>query len=111
MTREFIMLPEFDKQWTAMGFTDKDLQSLQEELTLDSTKGALMRGTGGLRKIRVAFENRGKSGSARVCYVDFATYERIYLITAYPKSEKDNLSKEEQNAVKGLIKVLEGTVK
>ena len=111
MTREFIMLPEFDKQWKAMGFTDKDLQSLQEELTRDSAKGALMRGTGGLRKIRVAFENQGKSGSTRVCYVDFATYKRIYLITAYSKNEKDNLSKEEQNAVKGLIKYLEGTMK
>ena len=33
MTREFIMLPEFDKQWKAMCFTDMDLQSLQEELT------------------------------------------------------------------------------
>ena len=56
------MLPEFDKQWTAMGFTDKELKSLQEELT------------------------------------------------AYPKSEKDNLSKEEQNAIKKLIKALEDTL-
>ena len=111
MTREFIMLPEFDKQWKAMGFTDTDLKSLQEELTLDSAKGVLMRGTGGLRKIRVAFENQGKSGSARVCYVDFATYERIYLITAYPKNEKDNLSKEERNVIKSLIKLLEDTMK
>jgi len=111
MTREFIMLPEFDKQWKAMGFTDKDLQSLQEELTRDSAKGVLMRGTGDLRKVRVAFENQGKSGSARVCYVDFAAYKRIYLITAYSKNEKDNLSKEEQNAVKSLIKFLEGTLK
>ena len=111
MTREFVMLPEFDKQWKAMGLTDKNLKSLQEELTLDSAKGVLMRGTGGLRKIRVAFENQGKSGSARVCYVDFAAYERIYLITAYPKNEKDNLSKEEQNAVKSLIKLLESTLK
>ena len=111
MTREFVMLPEFDKQWKAMGFTDKDLKSLQEDLTMDSAKGALMRGTGGLRKIRFAFENQGKSSSARVCYVDFAAYERIYLITAYPKNEKDNLSKEEQNAVKRLIKILEGTMK
>jgi len=111
MTREFIMLPEFDKQWKAMGLTDKDLKSLQEELTLDSAKGVLMRGTGGLRKIRVAFENQGKGGSARVCYVDFAAYKRIYLITAYPKNEKDNLTKEEQNAIKSFIKILESTMK
>lgn len=111
MTREFVMLPEFDKQWKTMGFSDKDLQSLQEELTLDPTKGVLMQGTGGLRKIRVAFENQGKSGGARVCYVDFTAYERIYFITAYPKSEKDNLSKEERNTVKSLISILDGTMK
>ena len=104
------MLPEFDKQWTAMGFTDKELKSLQEELTLDPARGVLMKGTGGLRKIRIAFENRGKSGSARACYVDFAICERIYLITAYPKSEKDNLIKEEQNAIKKSIKALEDTL-
>lgn len=109
-TREFIILPEFERKWTDMGFSDDDLKLLQEELTLDPTKGPVMQGTGGLRKIRFAFNNQGKSGSARVCYVDFAIYEKIYLITAYPKSEKDNLSKSEQNAVKILIKKLEETI-
>ena len=42
-----------------------------QERTVDPEKGDLIRGTGGLRKIRVAFEGRGKSGSARVCYIDF----------------------------------------
>jgi hypothetical protein len=111
MTREFIMLPEFDKQWKAMGFSDNDLQSLQEELTLDPAKGSLMRGIGGLRKIRVAFENQGKSSSARVCYVDLTTYERIFLITAYPKNKKENISKEERITIKSLIKNLESTLK
>jgi hypothetical protein len=104
------MLPEFDKQWKAIGFTDKELKTLQEELTINPNKGDLMQGTGGLRKIRVAFENRGKSSSARICYVDFAVYERIYLITAYTKNEKDNLSKEERNNVKKLIKLLENNI-
>lgn len=104
------MLPEFDKQWTALGFTDKELKALQEELTFNPSKGDLIKGTGGLRKIRVAFENRGKSGSARVCYVDFAIYERIYLITAYQKNEKENLSNEERNSIKNMIKMLENTI-
>ena len=59
MTREFVMLPEFDKQWKAMGLTDKELKSLQEELTLDSAKGVLMKGTGGLRKIRMGANEYG----------------------------------------------------
>ena len=106
MTREFVMLPEFDKRWKEIGFTDDDLKSLQEELTINPEKGDLIRGTGGLRKIRVAFEGRGKSGSARVCYVDFAVFELIYLITAYTKNEKDNLTQKERNEVHKLIDVL-----
>ena len=109
MTREFIMLPEFDKQWKAIGFDDNVLKALQEELTINPEKGEMMRGTGGLRKIRVAFEGRGKSGSARACYVDFAVYEKIYMISAYTKNDKDNLTKEERNEIKRLIEVLKNT--
>lgn len=111
MTREFVILPEFDKQWSAMGFADDDLKLLQEELTVDPRKAPIIQGTGGLRKIRVSFENQGKSGSARVCYVDFAIYEKIYLITAYPKNEKDNLTQGERNEIKVLIKNLEKAIK
>ncbi len=106
MTREFVMLPEFDKQWKAIGFSDRELKMLQEELTVDPEKGDLIRGTGGLRKIRVAFEGRGKSGSARVCYIDFLVSARIYLITAYTKKEKENLTQEERNELKKLTEQL-----
>lgn len=111
MTRTFIMTNEFDKNWKAMGLNDDDLKSLQEELILSPTKGDLMKGTGGLRKLRIAFEGRGKSGSGRVCYVDFAVYDKIYLITAYPKNEKENLSKKERNAIAKMIEQLEKSLK
>lgn len=104
------MLPEFDKNWARMGLDDNDLRHLQEELLLNPEKGDVMQGTGGLRKLRFAFEGKGKSGSVRVCYVDFAIYESIYLITAYPKSEKDNLSKSERNSIAKLIKALESAL-
>ena len=109
MTREFVMFPEFDKQWESLGFTDDDLQVLQKELSAEPLKGDLISGTGGLRKLRFAFENRGKSGSARVCYIDFAEVERLYLITAYSKKEKDNLSKAERNEIKKLITIMKGS--
>lgn len=101
------MLPEFDNNWKKMGLNDADLRRLQEELLLDPQKGDIIQGTGGLRKLRFSFEGRGKSGSGRVCYVDFAVYESIYLITAYSKNEKDNLSKSERNSIAGVIKALE----
>ena len=105
------MLPEFEKQWNKMGLTDDDLRRLQYELLADPQKGDVMQCTGGLRKLRFAFEHRGKSGSSRVVYVDFAFYEKIYLINAYPKNEKDNLSQAERNNIKKLIEMLEQTLK
>lgn len=44
MTRKFVMLPEFDKNWKNMGLNDNDLRRLQEELLLDPVKGDLMQG-------------------------------------------------------------------
>lgn len=111
MTRLFVMLPEFEKQWSKMGLTDDDLRRLQYELLADPQKGDVMQGTGGLRKLRFSFEHRGKSGSSRVVYVDFAFYEKIFLITAYSKNEKDNLSPAERNNIKKLIETLERSMK
>ena len=71
-------------------------KELQETLLSNPKAGDVVKGTGGLRKFRIAFHGRGKSGSGRVAYVDFTTYDCIYLITAYPKNEKDNLSPKER---------------
>ena len=65
-----------------------------------------MEGTGGIRKVRFPLEHRGKSGSVRVCYTDFAEYEVTYLITAFTKNEQDNLTDEEKKVLKKLVKSL-----
>ena len=106
MTREFIETPSFTKHWFALGFTDDDLTELQQFLIKNPDAGDTMVGTGGLKKIRYAFEGRGKSGSARVCYVDFASFEKNYLIQVFSKDEKQNLSAAEKNAVKKAVGIL-----
>lgn len=111
MTRSFVELPLFRSRWEELGLTDKDLIRLQEELLADPKVGDVMKGTGGVRKMRFAFEHRGKSGGVRVIYIDFEVYEKIYLLTAYTKNEKVNLSKEEQNELRRLIAVLENQLK
>lgn len=100
-------MPIFDKQWRAMGLDDNDLQALQIELLKDPQIGSVIQGTGKLWKMRFAFPNRGKSGSSRVLYVDFVLAETIYLIFAYPKNEKDNLTDEERNNIKKMIAKIE----
>jgi hypothetical protein len=107
ISREFVMMPEFDHQWRRLGLGDEELRQLQEGLLENPKAGKVLQGTGGLRKHRIAFPDRGKSGSGRVVYVDFTIYETTYLITAYPKSEKDNLSKAERNEIAKMITKLE----
>ena len=86
---------------------DEDERALQIELLKDPQIGSVIKGTGKLRKMRFAFPNRGKSGSSRVLYVDFVLAETIYLIFAYPKNEKDNLTDEERNNIKKMIEKIE----
>ena len=111
LIREFIMMPEFDKMCAKIGLNDEDLKSLQLEILSNPKAGAVIRGTGGLRKMRFALEDKGKRSSIRVLYVDFVIFEKVYLITAYPKSQKDNLSEAESNDIKKLITQLERTLK
>ena len=106
MKRVFIETPSFTKKWYALGFNDEDLAELQQYLVKNPDAGVVMVGTGGLKKIRYAFEGRGKSGSARVCFVDFALFEKIYLIYVFSKDEKANLTDEEKKSVKRAIALL-----
>ncbi len=107
MTRTFIETTIFTRQWKELGFSEEDLRHLQNQIMDNPKIGDVVPGTGRLRKMRFAFENRGKSGSSRVCYVDFAVYETIYLMTVYQKKEKDNLSKKECNDIKRIIEQIE----
>ncbi len=96
----------FTKRWLEIGLTDDDLRHLQIMLLKDPESGPVIEGTGGIRKVRFPLENRGKSGSVRVCYTDFAEYEATYLISAFIKKEQENLSDAEKNVLRKLVKSL-----
>lgn len=106
MTRTFIEVPLFTKRWKEIGLGDDELQVLQIMLLKDPESGPVIEGTGGIRKVRFPLVNRGKSGSVRVCYTDFAEYEVTYLITAFEKKSQENLTNEEKAVLKKLVKSL-----
>lgn len=101
---EFIETPMFTRQIKQIA-TDEELRELQRELIESPEKGDLIQKTGGLRKIRMATGNQGKSSSARVIYF-LATAEVIYLIMAYPKNLKENLTDAEKAVLKKLTQRL-----
>jgi hypothetical protein len=57
--------------------------------------GDLIRGTGGMRKIRWAAKGHGKRGGVRVIYYWWVGRDRISMPFIYPKSEMDDLSAEQ----------------
>lgn len=105
---EFIETSIFTRQIKALA-TDDELRVLQVELIAQPEKGDLIQGTGGLRKVRMATGQQGKSGSARVIYF-LATVETIYLVLAYAKSEKESLTAAEKAELKKLTTLLKGEV-
>jgi hypothetical protein len=68
--------------------------------------GEIIPETGGVRKIRWALPGKGKRGGARVIYYYHSERLPVFLLSAYMKGRKDNLSKADQNAMKRLVPVL-----
>nr|WP_051076224.1 MULTISPECIES: type II toxin-antitoxin system RelE/ParE family toxin [unclassified Thioalkalivibrio] len=97
---ELIETPTFTRQSQTIA-TDDELKELQCTLIAQPDKGDLIQGTGGLRKIRIGLGQQGKRGGGRVIYF-LASKEIIYLILAYPKNAKDNLTATEKAALKAL---------
>ena len=87
--------------------TEDDLRRLQLAILEDPKVGDVIRGTGGIRKMRFAYEHRGKSGSTRVIYIDFEIHEKVFLLSAYAKNEKENLTQAERNELRTLVGILE----
>lgn len=111
MTREFVRLSEFEKQSKHIGLDENDIRDIELTLLANPAIGDLIKGTGGIRKVRITLPNRGKSSGARVIYIDFTRYKKIYLITVYAKSETDDLSKAEKNELKLLVRILESELR
>ncbi len=106
---EFVETSIFTKQIKALA-TDDELKELQAELIAQPEKGDIIKSTGGLRKVRMAVGNKGKSGSVRILYV-LAHADKVFLVLAYPKSVKDNLTNEEKAKLKHLVQKLKGEEK
>ena len=70
---------------------DDEYAELQEHLILNPEGGEVVRGSGGVRKLRWARAGMGKRGGLRVIYyVQFEPNE-FWMLTMYSKSKKGNV--------------------
>lgn len=98
-------LPEYQRRAEKL-LSDEERQRIVDCLAFQPKAGDLIRGTGGIRKLRWKREGHGKRGGVRVVYYYYDETIPLYLLTVFGKGEKDNLTKAERNELAKLTKVL-----
>lgn len=81
-------------------FTDEERQEVINVIASDPKCGDLIKGTGGVRKVRIALPGGGKSGGARVAFFYHNNDMPVFLFAVFAKNEKDNLTMAERNELK-----------
>jgi mRNA-degrading endonuclease RelE of RelBE toxin-antitoxin system len=83
--------------------SDEEYRLLQQALVARPDAGRLIRGSGGLRKIRWAAKGRGKRGGVRVIYYWHVPGDRLLMLLAYAKSEQDDLTPRQRVMLRKII--------
>lgn len=78
-------------------FSETERERIVAMVAAEPECGEVIQGTGGFRKVRVGRAGMGKRGGARVIYILRNEKFPIFLVTAYAKNEKKNLTKQERN--------------
>jgi mRNA-degrading endonuclease RelE of RelBE toxin-antitoxin system len=83
--------------------SDDEYKKLQVVLVESPEAGSLIKGSGGLRKIRWAIQGRGKRGGVRVIYYWVVKNEKLLMLLMYPKSEQDDLTLEQTKILRKIV--------
>lgn len=99
---EIIETSIFTKQITKY-LSDEEYLAFQMELVRRPDAGAIIQGSGGLRKIRWRYQGQGKSGGIRIIYYWFVNDQLILLLFAYSKNEQDDLTEDQRKILKQIV--------
>ena len=74
------------------------LQKAQDHLDVK-----IIQGSGGIRKIRWGGSGRGKRGGIRIIYYWATNYNQIFMLYAFAKNERDDLTKDQLSMLKKAV--------
>ncbi len=89
--------------------SEEERTVLVDYLAWNPTAGDLVVGTGGVRKLRWGLAGRGKRSGARVIYFHHDADMPLFVLTAYAKNERADLSQRDRNEFKRLTAQLAAT--
>ncbi|HEX2206899.1 MAG TPA: type II toxin-antitoxin system RelE/ParE family toxin [Longimicrobium sp.] len=99
---EFVYLNLFERTRKGV-LTDAEMKEVEDELLANPRAGVVMGNTDGVRKLRAAQEERGKSGSARVAYLYVPEQATVYFLIAFAKNVQGNLTAEQKKQLRALV--------
>lgn len=94
----------FRRQAEAAGMAAGEIDELVLYLANNPEAGVAIRDTGGCRKVRVKGRGKGKSGGYRAITFFSGLDIPVFLIAAFSKGERADLSQKERNALAALTK-------
>ena len=83
--------------------SDEEYQQLQMVLLKRPDTGNVIRGSGGLRKMRWGVKGRGKRGGSRVIYYWAVSQEQLLMLLIYQKNVRDDLSQSQLNVLRRIV--------
>ena len=83
--------------------SDEDYRALQEALITRPESGDIIKGSGGLRKIRWKLEGQGKRGGIRVIYYWVTADDQIRMLYVYRKSKQADLTTDQLATLKSIV--------
>lgn len=104
MKATFVEMTPFQRVRDAY-FDDDAFKGLQDELMKNPKAGDVIKGTGGLRKLRYGDEQRGKGkrGGLRVIYFWSDLDDQFWLFTVYDKDQADDLSADQRKMLRARL--------
>lgn len=102
-----VRLKPYRRAMERMGFDSEGMHQLEMNIAASPEAHPILKGLKGVRKARFALPGRGKSGGGRLIYY-FASGTTIYMMTAYPKNERDDLSPDQRRSILAIIESLKG---
>jgi hypothetical protein len=94
------------KRLAKLGATTADVLAMENEIARRPEAAPVIPGSGGMRKMRFAYAETGQRGGGRSIYYVLTDTETIYLLTVYPKVDKEDLTPKELKLFKALVKEL-----